>query len=350
MPTNKKASTTKARVGGSALSKKTTLLTKRNGIIVAALAAVAGLAFVAFSFASGVSTKPYQYSANLCGLEKRTANPNGLKQLSASTKNCYNKSAEALVYRLYKGVLKRNPDAGGYAYWTQQLAGDRTSYSRVTSLFMGTSQTRTVSSNLVKNEDFVKSISVNFTGRSELNSYDKYWVGQLNNGKKSRTEVVTRYAIHKDSIAYQQSALLAYLETAPINKITYHARPGEFALPSSTPTCTSGFVLKSKNIDATLKYYRNNPIKAYWCDSSNSRQLGTVQQRTATLKCPAGFKDMPYGVTKYRGASQNPTTGQIQGSISLGKACIKPGSVWAQQSDSKAKGYIDPFTGEYKSS
>jgi hypothetical protein len=62
MAVNKKApvrkQTTKSRsnVGGSSLGKKTTLFSKRNGLIVAGLAAIVGLVFVAFSFA-GVKYK-----------------------------------------------------------------------------------------------------------------------------------------------------------------------------------------------------------------------------------------------------------------------------------------------------
>lgn len=44
----------KSRIGSSSLasSSKSTLFTKRNGLIVAALAAIVGLVFVAFSFAA----------------------------------------------------------------------------------------------------------------------------------------------------------------------------------------------------------------------------------------------------------------------------------------------------------
>lgn len=67
MPTNKKASVReslskkRSNVGGTSLSKKTTLFSRRNGLIVVGLAAIVGLAFVALSRASG----PMPASQNL---------------------------------------------------------------------------------------------------------------------------------------------------------------------------------------------------------------------------------------------------------------------------------------------
>lgn len=321
-PVRKISPKTRTNVGGSSLSKKSHVFNKRTGFIVAGLAAVAGLAFVALSFASGPSVKQYQYSANQCGLVKKDTNQSLVTSPTDRVQKCYNYSAEGFVFRLYKGVLGRNPDAGGYAYWTQQLAGDRTQQLSVVRTFMGVGQARGMSANL-NNQAFVATLAKNFGGRTALVNYDKYWLRQLDSKKMTRSQVVLRYTSHNSSIKYLQASLLAYFQTAPLNKIVSHARLGEFASPVSTPTCTNGFVLKSKVISQTQKYYKGKPVSAYYCDSANSKQLGTVKQRTATLKCPTGFKESPWSVAAYK---ESTDTGSR--TVSIGKACIKPGTIW----------------------
>jgi hypothetical protein len=128
-----KSARSKSRTGSSSIarSSKSSLFTRRNGLIAAGMAAVAGLAFVAFSFAS--TAPPNQYSLSSVCSPTEAEGPVATTNTEPTTKpaenkdsqTCRDNSAEGAVYRMYKGVFNREPNQGELAYWTQELAGKR---------------------------------------------------------------------------------------------------------------------------------------------------------------------------------------------------------------------------------
>ena len=331
MATNKKANSSKTRVGNSSLTKKSNLFTKRNGLIVAALAAIAGLAFVALSFAGGSNYKDFQYSyMPACGYTK--ANPDGgLVDDSghkgpAGNNRCYSYSANAFVYRLYKGVLRRNPDPSGYAYWTQKLAGDQVGYEKVVRQFLSLNEAKTKLSTpeLKDNTAFVNYIAEGFFGQVPPPSQgnEKFWISQLNKNKVTRAQLVARYAIQTQTIAYHESGMRTFLNSAPILQIVEYAKPGEFSKPSGTPTCKStGYKIYTDTLytargKVNTTRYPGGEVLRYACLPENTQlytytsgpvvsptlaaatttgpkhaevSAANLPKTLPTLKCPVGF-------------------------------------------------------------
>lgn len=349
MPTNKKTNTAKARVGGSSLGKKSTLFTKRNGIIVAALAAIAGLAFVAFSFAGGSTYKDFQYSVNVaCGVSKKqpatttdfvtgetipnpaaTTNEQSTRG-AAGNKRCISYSSEAFVYRLYKAVLGRNPDASGYAYWTQKLAGDQVGYEKVVATFLSVGQPKAklASPELKENSAFVAYLTENFTGEilPVSQGKEKVFVDRLNSGKLTRAQVVARYAAMAKTIAYHEAGLQEFLKTAPKLNIVTYAKPGLYAKPTTTPTCAASdyklftdalFTARGR---VNTSKYSGGEVSRYTCLPKTVKKLSVkpggyrfytvakadLAKTLPTIKCPEGYKVVKEGggdtIDQYTGA------------------------------------------------
>ncbi len=330
MAANKKApvrkQTTKSRsnVGGSSLGKKTTLFSKRNGLIVAGLAAIVGLVFVAFSFASGPSLGAYQYSVNNCKTLRANGTTGKLLPQTESTRNCINKSAEAAVYRMYIGVLGRTPDASGYQYWTQRLAGDKVASSAVVRSFLSSSQVKAKLTSLKTNGQFVAYLASKFQGNDKLTSYDKYWLKRLDAKKKTRSEVIRQYIFAKETVAYQQAGFDLFLEDAPRVNVVVYAKKGEYANPNTTPTCEAGYTLITNKIKETSRYV-GGAINSYGCGRAASGkpdldQNGELRKVTPKLVCPAGYKST---AVRGNGAGYyDPTTGNYY-PASTNVACKK---------------------------
>lgn len=206
---NKKASVKKSntrystsrstsRVGSSGLarSSKSSLFTRRNGLIVAALAAVCGVVAVAFSFAGG--TPDYQYS-----LTTKCAG-------QQASQSCKDLSAEAMVYRLYKGIFNRPPAPSEYAYWTQKLAGDRQrSQDMATSLIPSNPALKAAS-----NQQFVETIYTGVFGRAADPKGPVTYVKRLNNKSLTRGQVLVDLVISKNAKVNNESAFNLYLASA----------------------------------------------------------------------------------------------------------------------------------------
>ena len=231
MPTNKKApvkkvnTRTKSRVGSSSLAKssKSSLFTKRNGLIVAALATVAGLALVAFSFASGVP--PYQYSYNENCVPNATTNPSGPNQKTDAQelqdqKDCYSKSAQAMVYRLYRGIKANNPDPSGYQYWTQQLAGDRVGSQAAAEQIIASNATLKDATN----EVFLTALYKNMLFRDPDAKGLENWKKRMTNKQWTKARVAVTFATSKESINRNFQPMIEFWATVPVAKVTQRLR------------------------------------------------------------------------------------------------------------------------------
>ncbi len=197
------ASRPKSRVGSTLLkssTKRASLFTKRNGIIAGVMAAIAGLAFVALSFAGGTPDYQYSVSAKCAGQQ--------------ATQSCKDKSAEAAVYRMYKGILGYTPDSAGYAFWTQLYAGDRTPTTTIVNRFLAQSAPKAKLGPLTTNEQFVGYLQKNFTGKTAAATPSNYWVKQLKDKKMTRNDVARKFIFVGESVKYHQAGLSAYLATA----------------------------------------------------------------------------------------------------------------------------------------
>ncbi len=222
---NPKSSRAKSRTGPLGLARNTrlTLFTKRYSLIAAGMAAIAGLAFVALSFAGG--TPDYQYSLS----EKCVTTPPvavdpavGANPTPVSTTNtpqtCKDLSAEGMVYRLYRGLLGRNPDPAGYQYWTQKLAGDRINAGEVIRQMGGAKM-------ITGTDDaFISALYTNMMARPADARGKAYWLKNMKNKKKwSRQRVVLHFVSTREAKRKNQAGFNTFLASASPVKITQKA-------------------------------------------------------------------------------------------------------------------------------
>lgn len=204
MPQKKK---TWSKKGSTKLSKAKKFNWKKYLPIVAVVALVGGL-FVWRSFA-GTKLYNYQYSVQQCD---SVSGDEGVTTNAINPKDkCVGTSAEAMVYRLYGGLLAREPDQNGYAYWTQKLAGDRETVQRVAQRMIGSSKTVQAKSN----RDFVKQLYVGAIGRANPSgsSLDA-WQKRLDNKSWSRHQMAAHFASEQSAIDAQAAKFANYLKQA----------------------------------------------------------------------------------------------------------------------------------------
>lgn len=173
----------KFTAGSGGLTKLQKLNWKRSLPVVVIVALVGG--FLVFRSFAGQTLYKYQYSAYQCpGFNKADAAKN-------TSDSCVGASAEALTFRYYQGVFGRSPDAGGFKFWVQQLAGDRERVSRVAEKMLAT---REASYDKLSNADYVSAAYKNILGRNADPSGQAYWLGQLDGKKKTRDELLRNFA------------------------------------------------------------------------------------------------------------------------------------------------------------
>jgi hypothetical protein len=166
-------------------------------ILVAALAAI-GVVAVALTRASG--TPDYQYSWN-----KYCVSAYG-KDSAKEVADCKDKSAESMVYRLYRGLFDKGPDVAGYKFWTQKLAGDRI---KVVETSLVSDQVAKMGSDTA----FVKALYRNMLGREAKESEMISWRNRLKetgSKKWSREKMVYSFAITDNAIAKNRDAFNSY--------------------------------------------------------------------------------------------------------------------------------------------
>lgn len=97
------------------------------------------------------------------------------------------------VYRLYKAAFNRTPDSGGLKYWIGVMDGG-TSLDDVAGGFVASAEFTSIYGVNQDNSTVVTRYYQNVLGRQpEQLGYD-YWMGQLNNGLMTRSEVLAAFS------------------------------------------------------------------------------------------------------------------------------------------------------------
>lgn len=91
------------------------------------------------------------------------------------------------VYRLYVGLLGREPLHSGLSYWMSALS-DGTTYDAAISQFI-TSEEFTTNFATDTPEAYVQTLYTNILGRAPSQGEETYWVGQLNSGAMTNAEL-----------------------------------------------------------------------------------------------------------------------------------------------------------------
>lgn len=92
------------------------------------------------------------------------------------------------VAELYVGFFGRAPDAAGFTFWTEQLANGATPY-QIAAAFATTPEFKAMYNGLTVTEQVTKLYS-NVLNRAPDASGLSYWVGQINSGKQTFSDVV----------------------------------------------------------------------------------------------------------------------------------------------------------------
>lgn len=95
----------------------------------------------------------------------------------------------ARVFRIYQGVLDRNPDAGGFNNWTDQLESGSKTLLQVITGFVNSQEYQNRFGN-TSNSEFVTLLYNFVLDRSPDSSGFNTWVNKINSGELSREEVV----------------------------------------------------------------------------------------------------------------------------------------------------------------
>ena len=109
------------------------------------------------------------------------------------------------VYRLYEATLSRGPDPEGLAGWVHQLAVG-TSLQTVADGFVGSVEFQTASGNL-NNNDFVTLLYNNVLHRAPDPTGLSAWVGLLNSGQDTRSQVVLGFSQSPEDITNSTPAV-----------------------------------------------------------------------------------------------------------------------------------------------
>lgn len=204
--------TTKRKAVSVRVSKKKRGISKLQAIVLVAVLAIIGVVAVALTRASG--TPPYQYSYSThCKVAADTT------KARQDAQACKDRSAEAMVYRLYRGLMDRDPNATEYAFWTQQLAGERT---KITDTVLVQKQSAAMGSD----EVFISKLYNDMLLRAPKGNELKTWKARLvapGDKKWSRQKVVGQFATTIEAVKANRLPFKAFSATAPVVTVTQTA-------------------------------------------------------------------------------------------------------------------------------
>ena len=97
------------------------------------------------------------------------------------------------VYRLYKAAFDRQPDTGGLGYWIDR-ADDGTWLNNIAAGFIDSQEFKALYGDPVSNADFITALYKNVLDRTpDSGGYD-YWNGKLNSGEQDRAAVLVGFS------------------------------------------------------------------------------------------------------------------------------------------------------------
>lgn len=224
MPAKKKKTTKKQL-------KKTQFFSKKNVVVIVILVAIAGGLSLLLTSASNNS---YNTSVQSCKLTNAG---------QESYQRCLDRSAEALVYRYYVGLLNRKPEKAGITFWSNQLVKGKQTPTRVAERMLASTEASWgKSTNLL----FVYGAYERITGKyvSDNRDFVETVLDNLIEGRTTRANVIKLFATQ-----------------AGISYATANAKaaPAEFDFVAGLYTN----MLKRK---ADILYDKNSKEVNYWVD------------------------------------------------------------------------------------
>lgn len=116
------------------------------------------------------------------------------------------------VYRVYRAIFDRDPDAGGFLTWTDTLAAGRMSFAEVIESFMTSSEFQTTYGAASSNAEFVTLLYENVLKRAPDPNGLSNWVTALEGGAE-RADIVGSFMASSEFIQGTQADLLSFIES-----------------------------------------------------------------------------------------------------------------------------------------
>jgi len=123
---------------------------------------------------------------------------------------------EAQLFRAYSGALGRLPDAGGFAWWANEIAAGRHDLRSMAAGFIWSAEFRSLADGngdgTISHAEFVMHMYVTVFGRAPDPGGFNWWLGELDSGRRSPTDVLVDMTQSNEYIALTLDAAAAYLE------------------------------------------------------------------------------------------------------------------------------------------
>lgn len=116
------------------------------------------------------------------------------------------------VYRVYRAIFDRDPDAGGFLTWTDTLAAGRMSFAEVIESFMTSSEFQTTYGAASSNAEFVTLLYENVLKRAPDPNGLSNWVTALEGGAE-RADIVGSFMASSEFIQGTQADLISFIES-----------------------------------------------------------------------------------------------------------------------------------------
>lgn len=109
-----------------------------------------------------------------------------------------NNTENALVYRLYKAAFARTPDDGGFHYWADQKAKGL-DFNSIASSFRTSDEFKQKYGDL-SNNDYVTKLYSNVLGRTPDAGGLAWWQNELNSGHQTRDQLLIGFAGSQENV------------------------------------------------------------------------------------------------------------------------------------------------------
>ena len=100
----------------------------------------------------------------------------------------------AQIFRLYKVAFNRLADPDGLSHWINQYNSGDSSLKDIANTFLSSYEFSRLYSSTLTDDDFVKSLYLNGLNRDYDQEGVDYWVGNLNNGSQTRSELLISFS------------------------------------------------------------------------------------------------------------------------------------------------------------
>jgi hypothetical protein len=114
--------------------------------------------------------------------------------------------AAGQAYRLYQAAFAREPDVGGVSYWADAL-GTGVTLHQAAAGFLASSEFQSAYGANLSIFDFVTKLYGNVLGRDADAAGVDYWVGQLEAGAQTRTDVLVNFSESGENVALVANAI-----------------------------------------------------------------------------------------------------------------------------------------------